>query len=85
MTVTTRPGDQFDRSTSEARTAAETGPVTVTEGGKPAPALPPVAEHRRLTGGHRRLGEMLAMPGSNDVEFDPPRLDDLGLRPAEFD
>ena len=85
MTVTTLPGDQFDRSTSEARKAAEAGPVIITEGGKPAHVLLTIAEYRRLTGGHRRLDEMLAMPGSDEVDFDPPRLDDLGLRPAAFD
>ena len=85
MTVLILPSDRFDRSTSEARKPAEAGPVIITEGGEPAHVLLTIAEYRRLTGGHRRLGEMLAMPGSDEVEFDPPRLDDLGVRPAAFD
>jgi hypothetical protein len=31
------------------------------------------------------LAEALAMPGGEDIEFDPPRMEGLIFRPVEFD
>ena len=50
---------------------------------KPAHVLLSIEEYRRLIGGVRKIADALAMPGGEDIEFDPPRIN-IGLRPADF-
>jgi hypothetical protein len=40
-----------------------------------------IEEYRRITGGHQKIADLLAMPGIEDVEFEIPQLSDLA-RPA---
>ncbi len=35
--------------------------------------LLPIEEYRKLSGGTANIIDMLAMPGGEDVEFEPPR------------
>jgi hypothetical protein len=42
-----------------------------------------IEEYRRITGGHRKIADALAMPGVADIEFEPPRVE-TGIRPADF-
>ena len=72
----------------EAKKAAADGPVFITDRGKPAHVLLSIADYQRLTGGHRKIADALAMPGLADpslagIEFDPPRVN-IGIRPADF-
>jgi prevent-host-death family protein len=83
VTITTLSSREFNQDTSRAKKAASEGPVFITDRGKPAHVLLSIEEYRRLTGGHRKIADALAMPGVADIEFDPPRVD-IGLRPADF-
>ena len=85
MTTMTFSADRFDRDTGAARQAARSGPVIITEDGRPAQVLLSIADYRRLTSAGPTIAQLLAVPDSDDLDFDPPRLDDLGFRPAEFD
>ncbi len=76
---------EFARNLSSAkRTAAACGTVIVTDRGEPTFALLNIAEYRRLTTGGKNMAELLAMPESDAINFDPepikiePR--DLGSR-----
>jgi hypothetical protein len=37
-----------------------------------------IKAYQKMTGGHESIVDLLAMPGVEDIEFDPPRL--LGPR-----
>ena len=84
MTITTLSSREFNQDTSRAKKAAQDGPVFITDRGEPAHVLLSIEDYRKLTGGPRNIADALAMPGDDDIEFDPPRLN-IRLRPAEFD
>ncbi|MGB8840517.1 MAG: type II toxin-antitoxin system Phd/YefM family antitoxin [Aliidongia sp.] len=83
MTITTLSSREFNQDTGRAKKAAAEGPVFITDRGKPAYVLLSIEEYRRITGGHRKIADALAMPGIADIEFEPPRVT-IGTRPAEF-
>ena len=55
----------------------------ITDRGKPAHVLLSIEDYQRITGGHRKIADALAMPDLADIEFDPPRVN-IGLRPADL-
>ncbi len=83
MTITTLSSREFNQDTSRAKKAASEGPVFITDRGKPAHVLLSIDDYQRITGGHRKIADALAMPGLADIEFDPPRVN-IGIRPADF-
>jgi prevent-host-death family protein len=83
MAITTLSSREFNQDASRAKKAANEGPVFITDRGRPAHVLLSIEEYRRITGGHRKIADALAMPGVADIEFDPPRAI-IGLRPADF-
>ena len=74
MPITTLSSREFNQDTSRAKNAANSGPVFITDRGEPAHVLLTIGDYRRLAGGHLRIADALAMPGGEDIEFDPPRL-----------
>jgi prevent-host-death family protein len=74
---------EFNQDTAAAKRAARKGPVFITDRGRPAHVLMTVEEYRRLAGPRPNLAELLA--GDPDIDFEPPRLGSLGLRPVDFD
>ncbi len=83
MTITTLSSREFNQDASRAKKAAEHGPVFITDRGRPAHVLLSIEEYRRLTRNSRKIADALAMPGAEDIEFDPPRAV-INVRPAEF-
>ncbi len=83
MTITTLSSREFNQDTSRAKKAASGGPVFITDRGKPAHVLLSIEDYQRITGGHRKIADALAMPDLADIEFDPPRVS-IGIRPADF-
>ena len=83
MTITTLSSREFNQDTSRAKKAASEGPVFITDRGKPAHVLLSIEDYQRITGGHRKIADALAMPDLADIEFDPPRVS-IGIRPADF-
>lgn len=81
---TTLSSREFNQDTSRAKKLAGTGPVFITDRGRPAHVLLTIEDYRKLTGGERSIIDMLAMPGQEDIEFDPPRLDGPLHRPADL-
>lgn len=83
MAITTMSSREFNQDTSRAKRAARKGPVYITDRGRPAHVLLTIEEYRRLTGGSASIIEMLALPGVEDVEFEPPRAGRL-YEPADL-
>lgn len=85
MMITTLSSRRFNQDTSGAKNAARAGPVFITDRGKPAHVLLTFEDYQKLTGGNASIVDLLAMPGGEDIEFEPPRLQGDFQRPAEFD
>ncbi len=83
MSFTTLSSREFNQDTSRAKKAAKDGPVFITDRGRPAHVLLTIEEYQRLCGGTTSIITMLAMPDSDDINFDPPPANGV-YRPAEF-
>ena len=67
-TMTSREANQdFSRAMREAKS----GPVIITERGRPANVLMTYDEYKRLTSKPKSILDLLAMPGQEEVEFEP--------------
>lgn len=82
MTVMT--SREFNQDTSGAKRAAAEGPVFITDRGKPSHVLLSIEEYQRLAGKGPSIVDLLAMPGAEDIEFEPVRIDDFGFKPVDF-
>jgi prevent-host-death family protein len=74
---------EFNRDVGGAKRAANEGPVFITDRGQPAHVLLSIDDYRRLVGGQATMADLLALPGAEDIDFEPPKVGDLA-RPAEF-
>ena len=83
MTIKTLSSREFNQAASEAKKAANKGPVFITDRGRPKNVLMSMALYQSLTGNHQKIADLLAMPGIEDLELEIPRLRDLA-RPAEL-
>jgi PHD/YefM family antitoxin component YafN of YafNO toxin-antitoxin module len=73
MIITTLTSREFDQDTSQARKAAERGPVFITEDGRLSYVLLTIDDYWRRAGAGMSLAEALAQPRA-DFDFDPPRV-----------
>ena len=69
MTITTLSSRKFNQHASEAKKAANSGPVFITDRGTPAHVLLSFAEYQRITKASQKIADLLAMPSAEDVEF----------------
>ena len=83
MTITNLSSREFNQRISEAKKAAQKGPVIITDRGRPAHVLLNIEEYKRLTGGQQKIADLLAMPGIEDVPIEIPQQRDLA-RPADL-
>ena len=74
MIITTVTSRELNQYVGRAKKAAKSGPVFITDRGKPAHVLLSIEDYRRLAGQGRSLVDALSMPGLADVDFDPPRV-----------
>jgi prevent-host-death family protein len=84
VTITTISSREFNQDAGGAKKAAERGPVVITDRGRPAHVLLSFENYQKLLGAGPSLFEALAMPGGEDIEFDPPKMD-LVTRSADID
>ena len=82
MTITTLSSRDFNQGASEAKRAANKGPVFITDRGKPAHVLLSFDDYQRLTQQRRNIADALAMPDADDGEFEPPR---VNIEPRSVD
>jgi hypothetical protein len=85
MTAHTYSSREFTRDVGAAKRAAAQGPVVITDRGRPAFALLTIEDYYQLTGqqGVSLLALMDAIPGGEDIEFEPAKLG-LELRNANL-
>jgi len=73
VTITTLSSREFNQDSNRAKKAAREGPVFITDRGRPAHVLLSIEEYQRLTSSRPKIADLLAMPGDEDIEFEPPR------------
>lgn len=73
MTITTLSSRELNQDVTRAKKATKRGPVFITDRGKPSHVLLSIEEYQRLTQQPRNIVEVLAMNGSDHVEFEPPQ------------
>ena len=84
MTVTTLSSREFNQDSGRAKNAARSGPVFITDRGRPAHVLLTFEDYQRLTGGQDSIIDLLGLPpGEADVEFETTSSRDLA-RPADL-
>ena len=70
MNLSTITSRVFNQDTSGAKRAAMSGPVFITDRGRPAHVLLSMADYRRLTQPSGSIADMLGMPGIDDIDLD---------------
>jgi prevent-host-death family protein len=80
--ATTISSREFNQDSAGAKRAAQTGPVFITDRGRPAHVLLSIEEYRRLSGLQRSLVDQLGM--ADDGELTIPSSRELA-RSAELD
>jgi prevent-host-death family protein len=73
MSITTLSSREFQQNAHQAQKATQTGPVFITNRGKPTQVLLSFEEYQRITGKHRSIVEALSMPGLSDIDVEFPR------------
>lgn len=66
---------ELNQDLARAKREACGGPVIITDRGRPAHVLMEYEDYRRLAGEGTSILEALAMPSSEDIDFDPPKVD----------
>ena len=74
MTITTVTSRELNQDIAGAKRAATSGPVFITDRGRPAHVLLCIEDYRRLAGDRRSLVEALSMTGLAGIDLDPPRV-----------
>lgn len=84
MAVTTLSSREFNRDTGSAKIAARSGPVLITDRGRPRHVLLTFEDYQRLTGGEDSIVDLLGLPADvADTELATPPARDLA-RPADL-
>ncbi len=84
MTITTLSSREFNQDASGAKKAANKGPVFITDRGRPAHVLLSIDDYQKPASSSVSIVDMLAMPGVEHIDFDPPRLSVDLQRPADL-
>ena len=81
MAIKTVSSREFNQDISGAKRAARSGPVFITDRGKPAHVLLTFEHYQRITSGNRSIVDMLGM--SDELDFEPPKLGSI-TRPVDL-
>jgi PHD/YefM family antitoxin component YafN of YafNO toxin-antitoxin module len=74
---------EFNRDTGKARQMAEKEPVFIVDRGAASHVLISIGDYQKLTSQGKTLSDKPSM--ANDIDFEPPKIDDAEFRPVEFD
>jgi len=74
---------EFNQDTGKAKKLTQAGPVIITDRGKPSHVLLAYDEYVKLANQGKSIAELLGV--DDDLDFDPPKMDDSFFKPADFD
>lgn len=84
MTITTISSREFNQDVSKAKRATLKGPVFITDRGHPAHVLLTIEEYQKAIKAKESIVDLLAMPDTAEIDFEPPRLKKKLYRPADL-
>ncbi len=85
MGVTTISSREFNQDAGGAKKAAATGPVFITDRGRPSHVLLSIDAYQKLLGAGPSLAEALAQKEVGDFDSVPPRMGDDISRPVDLE
>jgi prevent-host-death family protein len=84
MTITTISSREFNQEASRVKRATANGPVFITDRGQPSHVLLTIEEYLKITDKKESIVELLAMPETADIDFEPPRLNKELYKPTDL-
>lgn len=84
MPVTKISSREFNQDVTKAKRAAAKVPVIITDRGESAYVLLRHDAYRRSLGRGPTICELLILLGADAIDFDPPKLGEGLIKPAEF-
>ena len=81
---TTFSSREFNHDVGRAKKAALEGPVFITDRGRPSHVLLSLESYHSLIAKQPRIVDLLAMPGIEDIAFEPVRASAPLFRPADL-
>lgn len=72
--ITTLSSREFNQDTGKAKKASETGPVFITDRGKPAHVLMTFSDYQRVLGKRENICDLLGMKGAGEIQFEPAKV-----------
>jgi prevent-host-death family protein len=84
MPITTLSSREFHQDSGRAKRAAKTGPVFITDRGRPALVILSIEEYSRLTEKQPSIGDLLSDPNTAHIDFEFPKMNFVS-RPVDFD
>lgn len=81
--TTTISAREFNQDSSRAKKLASSGPVFITDRGRPSHVLLSIEHYQALVGPPKNMADLLAMPHGAEIEFEPPRAQAI-FRPADL-
>jgi prevent-host-death family protein len=84
VAITTISSREFNQETGRAKKATGSGPVFITDRGRPAHVLLSIKEYQEITSKGKSILDLLTMPEAAEIEFEPPRMGDEFPRPIDW-
>lgn len=72
--ITTLSSREFNQDTGKAKKASESGPVFITDRGKPAHVLMTFSEYQRVASKSKNILDLVGMKGAGEIEFEPEKI-----------
>jgi prevent-host-death family protein len=85
MAISTFTSREFNQDVSKIKKASTQGPVFITDRGRPAHVLLTMEDYLKLSETKETIVDLLAIPGSSDIEFEAPKIKGSIYRTEEFD
>ena len=76
MQIRTLSSREFNQDVSGAKRLATSDPVIITDRGSPSHVLLSIETYKEITHQQKSIAELLAMPNTDDVDFEAEKLAD---------
>ena len=69
MAINTISSRKFNQSVNDAKKLSQTGPLLITEDGRPSHVLLTYENYQRVSGVKENVVDLLSFPGSEDIDL----------------
>lgn len=84
MSIQTFSSRAFNQDVSRVKQASKSGPVFITDRGKPAHVLLSIQDYQKMTGQACSIIDMLAMIDESTIDFEPAKMQANTFKSADF-